>query len=114
MKLSLPFKGQNVDISSLTAAPSDVRKGKKYIGLGSDDERIGEMEDVIRQELPTTGAQYVAPGAGQIVIECAGKYMTGNIVIQAVANLTAENIKYGVTVGEGEGAVTGTCQGFFD
>ena len=30
------------------------------------------------------------------------------------AHLTAENIKYGVTVGEGEGAVTGTCQGFFD
>lgn len=139
MKLSLPFKGQNVDISSLTAAPSDVRKGKKYIGSGGDDERIGEMEriapvthslplngvynipagehtgqDVIRQELPTMGTQYVAPGAGQIVIECAGKYMTGNIVIQAVANLTAENIKYGVTVGEGEGAVTGTCQGFFD
>ena len=77
MKLSLPFKGQNVDISSLTAAPSDVRKGKKYIGSGSDDERIGEMERI-------------------------------------VANLTAENIKYGVTVGEGEGAVTGTCQGFFD
>lgn len=46
MKLSLPFKGQNVDISSLTAAPSDVRKGKKYIGSGSDDERIGEMERI--------------------------------------------------------------------
>ena len=71
-------------------------------------------QDVIRQELPTMGTQYVTPGAGQIVIECAGKYMTGNIVIQSVANLTAENIKYGVTVGEGEGAVTGTCQGFFD
>ena len=40
--------------------------------------------------------------------------MTGDIIILAVENLTSDNIKYGVVVGEGEGAVTGTCQGFFD
>ena len=139
MNLSLPFRGQSVDIKGLTAVPSDERKDKRYIGNGSDDEKLGAMEpvapveydlplngtydippgehmggDVVRQGIASRPGEYVTPGSGQIVVECAGKYMTGDIIILAVENLTSDNIKYGVVVGEGEGAVTGTCQGFFD
>lgn len=35
-----------------------------------------------------------------------------DIIVLEVSGLRPEVIKYGVTVGEGEGAVTGTWQGF--
>lgn len=137
--LPLFFRGQSVDFSGLTAVEDLVRKGKKFIGRGSPDIRTGTLaekdetsyklpingtynipagihnaEDTVDQEIATMAGQIVTPGAGPVVIQCAGKYMTGDIIVYAVENLTAENIKFGEVVGEGEGAVTGTCQGFFD
>lgn len=50
----------------------------------------------------------VTPGASQQTVSSSGKYMTGNVVVSAVANLSAANIKKGVTVG----GVTGTWEGY--
>lgn len=138
-KLPLFFKGNSVDYTNLTATETAVRTGKKFIGQGTDDVRTGTVPehaatnyslpingtynipagihngiDTINQSIPTMAGQYVTPSSGSTVIECAGKYMTGDIVVYAVDNLSPEMIKYGVTVGEGDGAVVGTFQGFVD
>lgn len=138
-KLPLFFKGNSVDYTNLTATESKVRQGKRFIGQGSDDIRTGTVPeheqtsyslpingtynipagihngaDTVSQEIPTMEGQYVTPGAGTTVIKCAGKYMTGDIVVYAAENLSPDVIKFGVTVGEGEGAVVGNYQGFVD
>ncbi len=58
--------------------------------------------------IASMGAQTVTPGNSAKTVSCSGKYMTGNVTVQAVANLTAANIKKGVTVG----GVTGTWEGY--
>lgn len=62
----------------------------------------------VTQSIATMGAQTVAPGNSQKVVPCSGKYMTGNVTVQAVSNLIAANIKKGVTVG----GVVGTWEGY--
>lgn len=62
----------------------------------------------VDQALTTMGAQTVTPGNSQKVVSCSGKYMTGNVTVPAVANLTAANIKKGVNVG----GVVGTWEGY--
>ena len=52
--------------------------------------------------------QTVTPGASAKTVSCSGKYMTGNVTVSAVSNLTAANIKKGVTVG----GVVGTYEGY--
>lgn len=138
-ELPLFFKGNSVDFSTLTTTESKVRIGKTFIGAGSDNIRTGTVPeyaqsnnslavnatynipvgihngiDVVSQTEPTMSGQTITPGVGEIVIECAGKYMTGDIVILAVDNLLPENVKLGAIVGEGAGAVTGTFEGFVD
>lgn len=137
--IPLFFKGNSVDFSTLTATESKVRTGKTFIGAGADDIRTGTVPeytqsnnslavnatynipagihngiDVVSQSVPTMPGQTVTPGVGEIVIECTGKYMTGDIVVLGVDNLSAGNIKLGAVVGEGSGAVTGTFEGFVD
>lgn len=137
MKIGLPFKGSGVDVNGLTATSPRVRKGKTFYGAGTDDEQIGTMSDIspvskkmalneiynipagyhngeddFYQELPTFTGEVVTPGPGKEVIETNGKYALNDITVLAVSNLRPEVIKYGVVVGEGEGAVTGTWQGF--
>ena len=58
--------------------------------------------------IASMGAQTVTPGNAAKTVSCEGKYMTGNVTVSAVANLTAANIKKGVTVG----GVTGTWEGY--
>lgn len=58
--------------------------------------------------IASMGAQTVTPGNAAKTVSCSGKYMTGNVTVSAVANLTAANIKKGVTVG----GVTGTWEGY--
>lgn len=58
--------------------------------------------------IASMGAQTVTPGAAVQKVSCRGKYMTGDVTVQAVAGLTAANIKKGVTVG----GVTGTWEGW--
>lgn len=137
--IPLYFKGNSVDFSTLTATELKVRTGKTFIGAGSDEIRTGTVPeyaqsnislsanstynipvgihngvDVVSQSIPTMPGQTITPGVGEIVIECAGKILTGDIVILAVDNLSAENVKLGAVVGESPGAVTGTFEGFVD
>lgn len=137
--IPLYFKGNSVDFSTLTATELKVRTGKTFIGAGSDEIRTGTVPeyaqsnitlsangtynipagihngvDVVSQSIPTMPGQTVTPGVGEIIIECAGKILTGDIVILAVDNLSAENVKLGAVVGESPGAVTGTFEGFVD
>ena len=50
----------------------------------------------------------IASLASAKTVSCSGKYMTGNVTVSAVSNLTAANIKKGVTVG----GVVGTYEGY--
>lgn len=138
-KLPLFFKGNSVDYTNLTATESKVRQGKRFIGQGSDDIRMGTVPeheqtsyslpingtynipagihngaDTVSQAIPTMEGQTVTPGVGEIIIECAGKYMTGDITVMAVENLYPENIKLGQIVGDPPGAVEGKFEGFVD
>lgn len=58
--------------------------------------------------IASMAAQTVTPGNAAKTVSCSGKYMTGNVTVQAVTGLTAANIKKGVTVG----GVTGTWEGW--
>lgn len=58
--------------------------------------------------IASMGAQSVVPGAAVQKVSCRGKYMTGDVTVQAVAGLTAANIKKGVIVG----GVKGTWEGY--
>lgn len=62
----------------------------------------------VTQNIATMGAQTVTPGNSQKVVSCSGKYMTGDVTVPAVTNLTAANIKKGVNVG----GVVGTWEGY--
>lgn len=62
----------------------------------------------VTQNIPTMGAQTIIPGNTAKTVSCNGKYMTGNVTVSAVSNLTAANIKKGVTVG----GITGTWEGY--
>ena len=80
--------GANADTSDLTALPSSVKKGKIFLGRGSDNEQIGKMPIIqperyelqlnqtlslgegfyeagstVTQNIPTLGNQYVVPSA---------------------------------------------------
>lgn len=137
--LPLFFKGNSVDYTNLTATELKVRTGKTFIGAGADDIRSGTVpehaqvsyslpangtynipvgihngDDTISQSIPTMAGQTVTPGVGEIIIECAGKYMTGDIIVNAVDNLYDYNIKRGQKVGDAPGEVTGTFEGFVD
>lgn len=139
MRIGLPFKGSGVDVNELTTTPPSVRKGKTFYGAGTDDRQDGMMpdaapvnkkmalnetyniplgyhdgNDTFYQELPIFPGKVVTPGAGKEVVETNGKYAMGNVTVLAVSNLRPEVIKFGVVVGDGEGAVTGTWQGFVD
>lgn len=52
--------------------------------------------------------QTIIPSASQQTVSSSGKYMTGNVVVNAVSNLSAGNIKKGVNVG----GTTGTFEGY--
>jgi hypothetical protein len=62
----------------------------------------------ITGNIASIGGQTISPGNSQQTISSSGKYMTGNIIVNAVSNLSAENIKKGVTIGN----VTGTWEGY--
>ena len=136
MILPLPFKGQSIDGTVLTATATDAKSGVVLIGQGGE-EYFGSMpiisaqnkkmalnetynipagyhggSDRFYQELATMGAQSVAPGGQTVTVQTNGKYMTDNVYVKAVENLRQEVIKQGVTVGSGAGAVVGTFSGW--
>ena len=59
----------------------------------------------VTQSIATMGGQTITPSASQQTVACNGKYMTGNVIVNGVSNLSAANIKRGSTVG----GVAGTC-----
>ena len=58
--------------------------------------------------IASLAGQTITPNASQQTVSSSGKYMTGNVVVNAVSNLSAGNIKKGVVVG----GVTGTFEGY--
>ena len=141
MELYLPFKGGgSPSEEGLTAKPQYERAGKTFIGAGSDDPQTGTGkvytdvnkslaangsltlpagfydggENKVTQKLTTQDATTITPTADGQTVNTKNKYYTGDITVAAVSNFRPEVIKYGVTVGEGDNAITGTWQGFVD
>lgn len=132
--------GGRIYPDELDTTPEHVRAGKRFIGSGSDEIQTGVMpvvdpielvlsvnevyeiprgyhsgRDQISQAItimdePVT----IVPGKDQQAVNTADKYLTSNISVEAVYNLRPEVIKAGVVVGEGDGAVVGTFEGFVD
>ncbi|WP_097003938.1 hypothetical protein [Lacrimispora amygdalina] len=62
----------------------------------------------ITGNIASMGGQTITPNTSSHTLSCSGKYMTGNVYVPAVSNLSAGNIKKGVNVG----GVTGTFEGY--
>jgi len=62
----------------------------------------------VTQNITTMAGQTITPNASQQTVSSSGKYMSGNVVVNAVSNLSAGNIKKGVVVG----GITGTFEGY--
>lgn len=84
--------------TSATAVAGNIISGKTAWVNGSK----------ITGSIPTMEGQNIIPSASQQTVNCAEKYMTGNIFVDAISNLTSGNIKKGVTIG----GVTGTWEGY--
>lgn len=84
---------------TLTGNASDgqVLAGSTYYSTDPKTKRTGTMLSM--------GAQTINPTASQQTVSSSGKYMTGNVVVNGVSNLTSENIKKDAVVG----GVTGAC-----
>ena len=125
--------GGGPNISELTAGPGDVLAAEKFIGIGSEEPQAGNIVQrgspeyvlpingvqklppgnytggSVKQAIETMAAQSVGPGARMITIPTAGKYMTGDITIRAVKNLSTSVVKKGQYVG---GVGPGTWEGY--
>lgn len=62
----------------------------------------------ITGNITSMGGQTVNPGAAQQTVATSGKYLTGNVAVNAVSNLSSGNIKKGINVG----GVVGTWEGW--
>lgn len=58
--------------------------------------------------IASLAGQTINPTTSQHTISCSGKFMTGNITVNGVSNLSAANIKKGVNIG----GVVGTFEGW--
>lgn len=119
--------------SKLTATPDKVRKGKIFLGYGSDNEQVGTLEEVaaesyslplngtynipqgihsgngkVTQQLPTINGQTIYPTGEQQVFETENKYVSSNFSVAPITNLKAENIKKDVVIL----GITGTYEGY--
>lgn len=123
---------QSADFDQLNVQPGDVLKGKLYVGADGQT-HVGEIEDrgsptlyldlngrltppagkydggEVRQSIPTMEETHITPGSKQIIVYTDGMYMTGNIIVDKLANLVPENIKLGEYVG---GVGPGAWQGY--
>ena len=92
--------GGGVGSDETTATKDKVLKDYTYLGADTDDE-IGT--GTIESMKGTT----VTPSASQQTVSTSGKYLTGDVIVSAVANLNAANIANGKVVG----GTTGTYKG---
>ena len=115
--------GSSADTSDATAVASDVSAGVTF--YGADGKRTGTMPDVTASEsgnivtIPAgrirteqkvivgtaKGAQTYTPRTSDQTI-AAGAYLTGKQTIKGDANLTAANIRTGVSIFNVEGTFT--------
>jgi len=84
--------------TSATAAAGQILSG--YTAWVNGSKLTGSIASL--------AGQTITPSASQQTISSSGKYMTGNVVVNAVSNLSAANVKKGVVVG----GVTGTFEGY--
>ena len=129
--------GAALDIRGLTAKPGYVKKGKTFIGQGSDEEQIGTMPIIdaadhvltingeyqsaagyyaagsrIVQNIPTMEHQYIIPSGEQQTVETKDKYMIEDVVIAGLPNLNAFNIKKGTVIKLGDYTIIGAYEGY--
>ena len=131
-KIWMPGGGGGGDLDVITAVAPDVLNGKVIVdkdgnpltgtmpNQGAVNQSLGvnstytipagyhNGQGKVTQNLATMAAQTINPSASQQTVSSSGKYMTGNVVVNAVSNLSAGNIKKGVVVG----GVTGTWEGY--
>lgn len=84
--------------TSGTAAAAQILSG--YTAWANGSKLTGNIASL--------SGQTITPSASQYTVSSSGKYMTGNVVVNAVSNLSAGNVKKGVVVG----GVTGTWEGY--
>lgn len=89
-KIWMPGGGGGADLDVVTAGSGDVLPGKVI---------VDKEGDLVIGTMPSMGGQTVNPTASQQTVSTSGKYMTGNVIVNGVTNLTAANIREGVNVG---------------
>lgn len=134
--------GAGFDNSELTASVGKVRAGKTFLGNGSDGVQTGTLKEIGEgtQSLPLNGSCEIPSGihSGKYTIKQSGistqaastvyptgspqtvkttnKYMSGDIYLSPITNLTPANIKKGVKIRIESGGkmieVTGTYEGY--
>lgn len=122
-----------IDVSDLTALPSDVVAPYLFYGANTDDIQSGNIKNngkiqknldinetysipsgyieegsYVTQNIEKKGDVTVIPTAGGTFADVINKYMTGNVKVSGVENLLPENIKAGVSIG----TVSGEWQGY--
>lgn len=131
-KVWLPGGGGGADLDAVTAGKSDVlaekvivdKDGEPLTGTMPDRGAINTSLEInstytipegyhnglgkVTQSIATMGGQTVNPMASQQIVSTNGKYLTGNVTVNGVSNLTAANIKKGVNVG----GTVGTFEGY--
>lgn len=95
-RIIIPGGGNNIDLDVITAAASDILKGK--IGIGPDGEPLTGT-------IPSLSAKTITPGKTNQVLN-AGNYLAGNITIAGDADLIAANIKSGKNIFN----IAGSCK----
>lgn len=134
MRLLLPFKGGRLEYDQLTATKAIVRKGKTFLGAGTEEIQTGELEvrakatydmplngrydipagihdqsSVVRQtSLATMDGATVYPTGDAHTVSCKNKYMINDVYVAPLTGLTPGNIKKDVVIC----GVKGTYEGY--
>lgn len=134
MKLLLPFKGGRLDYDQMTATKAQVRKGKTFLGSGTEDVQTGELDAraKVEHELPLNGRYDIPAGihdssstvkqtslsvmdGGTVypigtaqVVGTKNKFMATDVYIAPLTGLTPGNIKKDVVIL----GVKGTYEGY--
>lgn len=127
-KIWMPGGGGGADLDVVTAGAGDVLSGKVIVdkdgnplpgtmpNRGAISQALGingtytipagyhNGSGKVTQSIATMGAQTINPSASKQTVSSSGKYMTGDVTVNGVSNLTAANIKKGQTVGGTAGA----------
>lgn len=130
-KIWMPGGGGGADLDVVTAGAGDVLSGKVIVdkdgnplpgtmpNRGAISQALGingtytipagyhNGSGKVTQSIATMGAQTINPSASKQTVSSSGKYMTGDVTVNGVSNLTAANIKKGVNVGGTVGAWEG-------